>query len=59
MEAELYSMEKALSVREDPEWVVPYATIADDYDDLLQDFEAYAQVSAFVHTWHVFQGRAA
>lgn len=52
-------MEKALSVREDPEWVIPYATIADDYDDLLQDFEAYAQVSACVHMWHVSQGRAA
>lgn len=42
--AELYEMEEALSVREDPLWVVPYSTTADEYTDLLQDFEAYAQV---------------
>ena len=37
-------MEIALSVRENPLWVVPYTTIAEDYQDLLDDFDSYAQV---------------
>ena len=44
IQAELYQMEMALSVRENPLWVVPYSTIAQDYTDLLGDFDAYAQV---------------
>ena len=44
IQAELYQMELALSVRENPLWVVPYSTIAQDYTDLLGDFDAYAQV---------------
>ena len=44
IQAELYEMGRALSVREDPLWVVPYATIAEGYQDLLDDFSAYAQV---------------
>ena len=44
IQAELYEMEKALSVREDPLWIVPYSTIADDYTGLMEDFELYALV---------------
>ena len=44
IQAELYQMELGLSVRENPLWVVPYSTIAQDYTDLLEDFDAYAQV---------------
>lgn len=44
IQAELYQMEKALSVRENPLWVVPYATVAEDYKDLLEAFDDYAQV---------------
>ena len=39
-------MESALSVGVNPLWVVPYTTIADDYQDLLDDFSAYVQVPA-------------
>ena len=45
IQAELYEMEQDLSVREDPLWVVPYSTVAQTYQDLLDDFAAYAQVS--------------
>ena len=38
-------MEQDLSVRENPLWVVPYTTIKEDYQDLLNDFAAYAQVA--------------
>ena len=44
VQAELYEMEAGLSVREDPLWVVPYSTVAQEYQDLLDDFTAYAQV---------------
>ena len=58
LKAELYQMEKDLSVRENPLWVVPYTTIAEDYQELLDDFAAYAQVlsckSCIVYAmlWH-------
>ena len=42
VQAELYEMEAGLSVREDPLWVVPYSTVAQEYRDLLDDFTAYA-----------------
>ncbi len=42
--AELYQMEAALSTGEDPLWVVPYTTIANDYHSLLQDYTAYVEV---------------
>ena len=45
IQAELYEMEKqAVSLKEDPLWVVPYATVGQDYDDLLEDFISYAGV---------------
>lgn len=44
LQAELYGMEKELSVKENPLWVVPYSTVAADYQDLLQVFGAYAGV---------------
>ena len=44
MQAELYEMERDLSVREDPLWVVPYATVAQEFEDLLIDFANYAEV---------------
>ena len=37
-------MEQDLSLREDPLWIVPYSTVALDYQGLLADFEGYAQV---------------
>ena len=44
IQSELYQMEVALSVRENPLWVVPYTSLAEDYQSLLDDFDAYAQV---------------
>lgn len=44
IQAELYQMEAALSTGEDPLWVVPYTTVANDYDSLLQDYTAYVEV---------------
>jgi hypothetical protein len=44
IEAELYQMEAALSTGEDPLWVVPYTTVANDYHNLLQDYTAYVEV---------------
>ena len=44
MQAELYEMEAAMSVGVNPLWVVPYATVADDYQDLLDDFSASVEV---------------
>lgn len=44
MQAELYEMEAAMSVGVNPQWVVPYATVADDYQDLLDDFSASVEV---------------
>ncbi|KAL0020782.1 hypothetical protein WJX79_001465 [Trebouxia sp. C0005] len=43
IQAELYQMEAALSTGEDPLWVVPYTTVANDYDSLLQDYTAYVE----------------
>lgn len=37
-------MEQDLSIQQDPLWIVPYSTVAVDYQDLLVDFEGYAQV---------------
>ena len=44
--AELYDMQEALSVKVNPEWVVPYTTDAEKYQDLLDDFSAYVQASS-------------
>jgi len=44
IQAELYQMEAALSTGEDPLWVVPYTTVANDYHSLLQDYTAYVEV---------------
>ncbi|KAL0020772.1 hypothetical protein WJX77_012245 [Trebouxia sp. C0004] len=41
--AELYQMEAALSTGEDPLWVVPYTTVANDFHSLLQDYTAYVE----------------
>lgn len=38
-----------MSVGEDPLWVVPYSTIAADFQDLLQDQDAYIDVRN--HMW--------
>ncbi|KAL0024068.1 hypothetical protein WJX79_002467 [Trebouxia sp. C0005] len=40
VQAELYEMEAAMSVGVDPLWVVPYTTVADSYQELLDDFSA-------------------
>ncbi len=37
-------MEAAISTGEDPLWIVPYTTIADGFQDLLQDYAAYVDV---------------
>lgn len=39
-------MEGALSTGEDPLWIVPYTTIAADFQDLLDDYTTYIDV------WH-------
>lgn len=44
IQAELYQMEAALSTGEDPLWVVPYTTVANDFQTLLQDYTAYVEV---------------
>lgn len=48
IQAELYEMEAALSVGEDPLWIVPYTTIAEDFQDLLNDFTTYLTVSSLL-----------
>ena len=45
MQAELYEMEAAMSVGELPLWVVPYATVAADFRDLLTDYATFVNVS--------------
>ena len=37
-------MEQDLSLQEDPLWIVPYSTVALDYQGLMVDFKGYAQV---------------
>lgn len=44
--AELYDMQEAMSVTVNPEWVVPYTTDAEEYQNLLDEFLAYVQVSS-------------
>lgn len=44
VQAELYEMEAAMSVGVDPLWVVPYTTVADSYQELLDDFSASVEV---------------
>jgi len=44
IQAELYQMEAALSTGADPLWVVPYTTVANDFQTLLQDYTAYVEV---------------
>ena len=39
-------MEAALSVRVDPLWVVPYSTVARDYQGMVEEDAAYVQVGA-------------
>ncbi len=48
IQAELYEMEAALSVGEDPLWIIPYTTIAEDYQDLLNDLTTYLTVSSLL-----------
>ena len=47
-----------MSVGVNPLWVVPYTTIADDYQDLLDDFSAYVQVPAGL-VYHCLHSTAA
>ena len=44
--AELYDMQEAMSVTVNPEWIVPYTTDAEGYQDLRDDFSAYVQASS-------------
>jgi len=44
IQAELYEMEAAMSVGEDPLWIIPYTTIAVDFQDLLDDYTTYIDV---------------
>ena len=44
IQAEVYEMERDLSIRQDPLWVVPYSTVAVNYQDLLVDFQGLSQV---------------
>ena len=44
IQAELYEMEAAMSTGEDPLWIVPYTTIAADFQDLLDDYTTYIDV---------------
>ena len=43
-------MEAAMSTGEDPLWIVPYTTIAADFQDLLDDYTTYidVRVPAFI-----------
>lgn len=45
IQAELYQMQEAMSRGVNPLWVVPYTTVSADYQELLDDFVTYAQVS--------------
>lgn len=45
IQAELYQMQEAMSTGQNPLWVVPYRTVSADYQELLDDFVTYAQVS--------------
>ncbi|KAL9589638.1 MAG: hypothetical protein Q9203_001561 [Teloschistes exilis] len=47
IEAQMYELEKAMSVRENPLWVTPHATTAEHYTDLLEDFRDYSQSLEF------------
>ena len=38
-------MEYAMSVGEDPLWIIPYTTIAVEFQDLLDDYTTYIDVS--------------
>lgn len=38
-------MEAAMSVGVDPLWIVPYTTLEVDFQDLLDDYSAYVEVS--------------
>lgn len=44
--AELYEMQRAMSVTVNPQWVVPHTTSAERYQDLLDNFTAYIQASS-------------
>lgn len=48
IQAELYEMESAMSVGEDPLWIVPYTTIAVEFQDLLDDYTTYLTVSCLL-----------
>ncbi len=48
IQAELYEMEAAMSVGEDPLWIIPYTTIAEDFQYLLNDFTTYLTVSSLL-----------
>lgn len=44
IQAELYEMQEAMSVGESPLWIVPYATVDANYQQLLDDFVTYMTV---------------
>ncbi len=44
IQAELYEMESAMLVGVDPLWVVPYTTVAVDFQYLLDDYSAFVEV---------------
>ena len=46
LQAELYEMESAMSVGEDPLWIIPYTTTADEFQDLLDDYTTYIDVGS-------------
>ena len=53
LQAELYEMEYAMSVGEDPLWIIPYTTIAVQFQDLLDDYTTYTAVSSLLVYHHL------
>ena len=53
IQAELYEMEYAMSVGEDPLWIIPYTTIAVEFQDLLDDYTTYIDVSSLLVYHHL------
>ena len=45
IQAELYEMQEAMSVGESPLWVIPYATVDANYQQLLNDVVTYMTVT--------------
>ena len=53
IQAELYEMEYAMSVGEDPLWIIPYTTIAVEFQDLLDDYTTYIDVRPLLVYHHL------